>query len=66
MKTTRIAIKKTDKKSYISPSIERVTLDNEISLTLDSLNSARPNGDPTNWTKAPEHFNNDPFKMNLG
>jgi len=50
------------KMTYCPPQIERIRLDNEISLVLESAN---PEGDP-NWSKAPENFNNDPFKTNLG
>lgn len=56
MKTT-IEIPK--KKTYSPPQFERIQLDNEISLVLESNN---PEGDPTWTSKAPEHFNNDPFK----
>lgn len=52
-------IENTEKKTYSPPLIERIRLDNEISLVLESGN---PEGDPI-FTKAPEHFNNDPFKM---
>ena len=48
------------KRSYHSPVIEQIMLDNEISLALES--------EPPAWEtksdfKAPEYFNNDPFKM---
>ena len=55
-------IGKTEKQTYRSPQIERIQLDNEISLVLES---ALPAIEPL-WSKAPEHFNNDPFKTNLG
>ncbi len=48
---------------YVSPVIERVKLDNEISLTLDSAPPGGP-GEPTGYV--PEYFNNNPFKTNLG
>jgi hypothetical protein len=52
-----------DKKSYLSPQIERVTLDNEISLILVSGDP----GDPTSDNlKVPEYFNNNPFIQNQG
>lgn len=57
MKTT---IESTEKKVYSSPHIERILLDNEISLVLESP------ANPPPWSKAPEHFNNDPFKTNMG
>jgi len=50
------------KRPYISPTIERVELDNEISLALES---SPPSG-PGEYSKAPEYFNNDPFKTNVG
>jgi len=54
-------IKRTEKKSYSSPQIERITLDNEISLTLESSPA-----DPPTWSENKEYFNNDPFKTNVG
>ena len=48
-------------KIYITPRIECIKLDNEISLTLDSTPPGGP-GEPTGY--APDHFNNDPFKTN--
>ena len=48
------------KRSYHSPVIEKIMLDNEISLTLDSL---PPTWESKSDLKAPEYFNNDPFKM---
>jgi len=48
------------KKEYVSPFIECVKLDNEISLALESMP-----GDPGEpgiiLGQAPEHFNNNPF-----
>ena len=48
---------------YTAPQIERIELDNEISLTLDSLPPGGPGEGASN--RLPEYFNNDPFKMNL-
>lgn len=48
----------TGKKPYNSPRIERIKLDNEISLALESF---QPSGEPI-WSKAPDLFNNNPFK----
>jgi len=62
MNTTIANIATTGKKPYNSPRIERIRLDNEISLALEST---QPSGEP-NWSKAPEYFNNDPFKTNVG
>ena len=53
----------TGKRIYSFPQIERIKLDNEISLSLESSN---PEGEPAdNMLKAPEYFNNDPFKHNM-
>jgi hypothetical protein len=51
---------KTDnkKRTYLSPQIERVLLDNEISLALEST----PPSDPEPFS---ENFRNDPFKTNM-
>ena len=58
-------IENTAKRIYIVPQIEQIKLDNEISLALESVNPAPPLG-PGEFGQAPEHFNNDPFKNNLG
>jgi hypothetical protein len=53
-------------KEYISPSILRIELDYEISLTLDS--NSQPNTDPT-WNGTSYNMQqpiNDPFKTNIG
>jgi len=57
MKTT------TEKRIYYAPQMERVLLDNEISLVLMSDDSDP--GDPS-LSNAPEYFNNDPFKTYRG
>jgi hypothetical protein len=52
------------KLTYSPPEIKLVMLDNEISLILQS---AVPDpSEPGASLIAPEHFNNDPFKINLG
>ena len=51
------------KKKYISPQIDSIKLDNEISLTLDSAPPVGPGEGASN--KVPEYFNNDPFKTNM-
>lgn len=56
-------IENTENSSYIQPQIERIKLDNDISLQLDSEPPTGP-GEPT--TLAPDYLNNDPFKNNLG
>jgi hypothetical protein len=55
---------KTAKRSYIVPTIVRIKLDNEIALVLESDPPAGPG--ESNNLKAPEYFNNDPFKNNFG
>lgn len=64
MKTKNI---NSEKIAYKTPLIEKVTLDNEISLVLESTPASGP-GEPAtmNNFKAPEYFNNDPFKLNVG
>lgn len=59
MKTTE---RMTEKREYCSPVIEQIMLDHEISLTLDST---PPEGPGESLTKAPEYFNNDPFKGSI-
>lgn len=54
MKTQNI-----NKRKYITPYVERVSLDNDISLALES---SPPYGPDEPTTSAPEYFNNDPFK----
>jgi hypothetical protein len=58
-------IENTAKRIYIVPQIEQIKLDNEISLALESVPAAPPAG-PFEFSKAPEYFNNDPFKNNIG
>jgi len=57
MKTT---IKTTAKRVYHSPHIERIVLDNEISLVLQSPAS------PPGWSENLEKATNDPFKTPVG
>ncbi|MEI7503384.1 MAG: hypothetical protein WCJ61_08865 [Paludibacter sp.] len=57
----------TQKQPYSTPTIERISLDNEISLILVSGDPGDPSGgDPNASLIAPEYFNNDPFKTNFG
>ena len=49
-------MKTENKKKYVSPTIEQVRLDNEISLILQS----EPFGDPEGWSSLNQ--SNDPFK----
>ena len=50
------------KLTYIVPQIERIKLDNDISLALESDPPAFP-GEGT--SKAPEYLNQNPFKTNM-
>lgn len=49
---------KTTIQTYSSPVVERIELDNEIALQLESTPPKAP-GESMN---TPEYFNNDPFK----
>ena len=51
--------KETQKNVYVAPRVERIELDNEIALQLESTPPKAP-GEAMN--AAPEYFNNDPFK----
>ena len=51
----------TKKQNYIAPQVERIELDNEIALQLESTPPKAP-GEAN--LKAPEYFSNDPFKSN--
>jgi hypothetical protein len=50
------------KKKYLSPEIEKIELDNEIALQLESTPPVGP--DESNL-QAPDFFKNDPFQTNL-
>ena len=50
------------KNTYIIPNVERIELDNEIALQLESMPPKAPGETKMN---VPEHFNNDPFKTNF-
>ena len=53
------------KKQYFVPQIERIELDNEIALQLESWPSQAPPTPPGEArNSAPEYFSNDPFKTN--
>jgi hypothetical protein len=49
---------------YIAPSVNRISLDNEISLALESEPPVGPGGTESQLM-APDYFNTDPFKSNL-
>jgi len=56
-----------EKRTYNTPQVERVELDNEISLILQSSVDDNPlEGPDEAGLLAPQHFNNDPFKTNIG
>ena len=58
-----------NKRSYITPAIEKVKLDNEISLALASTENTPPvgpGGTDESTSYAPYYFDNDPFKSNIG
>jgi len=59
-------IENTTKKTYAVPQINWIKLDNDISLVLQSAPSGTPPFGPGGIGEAPEHFNNDPFKTDLG
>jgi secreted Zn-dependent insulinase-like peptidase len=48
-------------RAYSPPQVERIKLDNEISLVLASDPPIVP-GESLHVQNAPEYFNNDPFK----
>ncbi|MEI8272279.1 MAG: hypothetical protein WCG08_06620 [Paludibacter sp.] len=52
---------KSSLQNYIAPQIQRIELDNEIALQLESTPPAAPGEAKLD---APEYFNNDPFKSN--
>ena len=53
----------TQRKAYSTPQVERIELDNEIALQLESGPSQAPPTPPGEArNSAPEYFNNDPFK----
>ena len=59
MKTLNIP---TEKRTYLPPVIESISLDNEISLALESAPTP-DSGDEVYNT--PDYFNNDPYKDNM-
>jgi hypothetical protein len=54
----------TEKRIYISPAIELIKLDNEISLALQSAPPDGPGEGGASLT--PEYMNKDPFKSYMG
>jgi len=50
---------------YITPNIERILLDNEIALQLESSYTP-PEAPGEAKLNAPTYFNNDPFKAIIG
>ncbi len=55
----------TYKRIYQFPAIERIILDNEISLQLESYNSP-PTRETNNNLNSLDYFSNDPMKTDLG
>lgn len=53
----------TQKQVYVTPEVERIELDNEIALQLESTPPKAPGEAHLN---VPDFFNSDPFKTNLG
>jgi hypothetical protein len=52
-----------EKLKYRVPVVERINLDNDISLALESN---PPTFESKNGMQVPEYFNNDYFKNNIG
>jgi hypothetical protein len=50
------------KQEYITPTIEVIQMDNEISLAMEST---PPVYEISKSMNAPEYFKNDPFKINI-
>lgn len=50
----------TVKKDYSAPQIEKIQLDNEISLQLES--APKPDSDDEVMNRTPEYFNTDPYR----
>ncbi len=51
------------KSDYTMPEVQRIELDNEIALQLESI---PPQGPSETYLNAPEYFNQQPFKTNIG
>lgn len=51
------------KKTYIVLQVDRIELDNEIALQLEST---PPQASGEAKLNAPAYFNNDPFKISIG
>ena len=51
-----------EKRIYITPCVESIKLDSEISLQLESLNPPVGPGDEITSNR-PEYMNNDPYKI---
>lgn len=51
------------KQKYISPLIEIIQLDNEISLALEST---PPTYETLRYNRNTDYFNNEPFKTDIG
>ena len=65
MKRMKIENNIVAKKVYQTPEIERIVLDNEISLALQSTENTPYNGpNEGNNSMTPEYLNQDPFRNN--
>jgi hypothetical protein len=53
----------TEKRSYFPPIVEKIVLDNEISLALES---SPPVGPDEGANLSPGYLIDDPFKTNMG
>jgi hypothetical protein len=51
-----------EKQMYNAPKVEKIVLDNEISLALESV---PPGGPGEAELKVPDYFKNGPFKNNI-
>lgn len=51
------------KRQYLTPVVERIELDNEIALQLESAPPEGPGEQPMG--KMPEYFNSNPFTENF-
>ncbi len=54
----------TSKQTYVIPQVERIVLDNEIALQLESSNTP-PKAPGEAHLQAPEYNSNDPFKATM-
>lgn len=53
----------TKKRNYLPPIVDKIILDNEISLALES---SPPDGPGEVYNNAPKFLNSNPFKNDIG